>query len=225
MTTLVRQLDGTLLYPGQVVKRLYEPFMPGGSLPSWLAAQAGTASFADTANGSFPSYARFTTAASVNAGARLWYTLDIRADMYTAIVWTLGGLRFDADTPMAQRVRLELATTASSRGIALMQNQSAVTDTTCVMRGYIDATHFQDTTLNYQILADSGFSRNRRNITLAWLPLEGLAYVLEDDQVLGSAVVSNADKAGGVRPMLTMSTTDAVARWFEVTSVELRLYH
>jgi hypothetical protein len=216
-----RDPTGRIVPAGLTERRLYEPYIPGAAHPSWLETQAGTATFVPTSSAGGPGYVQIATAATVNAGARLRTTFQVYPSIYDEVAWTLYGLRFDTDTPSNYQVRFEISETGLDRGIALVQ----IGDGTCTLRAYTAAGVFEDTPLNYAILGASAHSRRPRNLTLLWRPKQQVAYVLENDQVMGSGSTAAATAAAGCRPMLTMSTNEAVSHNFKYAAAELVLRH
>lgn len=219
--TFVRDMDGKIVPRGRVSKRLYEPFIPGGALPSWLAAQAGTATFQSVSSSVDVSGATITTAASSGSGARLWTTFDIATPMYKEIIFSLYGLRFGNDDGFD--VWYQISQTSNDRGVSFMHNNAAG-DGGAFIRAH-NAGVNTDHTTGYNLKKTNGGSRKPRNITMRFRPNAGEVALMEDDQIMANAKIAGEFATTAVRPMVTLTSREAVAHSFTFAAAELILIH
>jgi hypothetical protein len=221
--TARRDPRGTLVPLGSFEHRFsYSPAF-GDALPTWLAVQAGTGTATNASSGSSAANYSVASAATANAGARLWVTQDIRPSQYDEIIFTLQGLKFSVDNGFD--IRIEIGATAQDKGISLRQdNNAGPNDTTATLRAHTGAGVFVDHTTHYVIQRLNGGSRKPRNLTLRWRPKIGEVLVLEDDQVMVvQSIGTEADAISACRPMVTLTTKDATARSFSFARLEVAL--
>lgn len=221
--TLHRTPNGGFVPLGRVEQRV--AFSPAftSALPSWLAAQTGTATVRTANYGSAPAHIEVAAAAAGGA-YRLWCTNEIIPSQYEELEATLHGLRFDSDA--GWYVLAGFGGTANDRGVILYHGDSGTTESTAVIREYVDASTARDTATGYQLQKPYGGSRRPRNITLLWRTRAREFFVLEDDQVMAKAPVS-ADVSTGtpVRFMFTVGATDGGTHYMRTGGVEVALRH
>lgn len=221
--TFHRDLAGNIIPAGRVSKRLYEPFMPGGALPSWLAAQAGTVTYDLASSSTAASGAKLTTAATNGAGARLWSTFDIYPAMHEEIIFTLYGLRFGNTD--GYDVWFQLSQTGNDRGVSFMHN-NATGDDGAFIRAHNSGGVNTDHTTGYNLKKSNGGSGKPRNVTMRWRPKRQEVALFEDDQMMGNAsIVGESLTTSGIRPMVTLTAREAVAHSFTFAAAELILVH
>lgn len=225
--SLNRNARGEIVPLGRVAHRAYWTPAFGDPLPTWITLPVGTGAI-QTANAqTAPANYRASTAATANAAARLrcapWSgsaAQFMAPGQYEEIIWTLFGLRFEADS--GWYVRFELGNDSQAAGLDLRQDDGAAT---AKVRTHLDSTTFLDRSTYIQLQKPDGGSTKPRNLTLRWRPRTREFYVLQDDQVLTAVTYAAGEinLANLIYAQVTFNTSAATSQAFRFQATELVL--
>lgn len=176
---MIRDASGAPIHTGRNYKRWVEQFGVSSALPAWIQAGSGTVSFFTTASSDGRSVV--TSAATLNAEARLETAVRFDTTFLTEIAVTADGLFFNVDSSIEPSIRLD-NDGGSGAGVALTQNAS---ENTAVIRIY-NASGNVFVPTNYQ-LRGGGVAVARRSVTLRWNQLTGEVFVEESGAVMAYA--------------------------------------
>lgn len=217
--SIPRDLAGTPFPAGKIHRTLDGP--PVGTtttLPPWLTALAGTATFpaAPDVWG-----VKMTTGTGAGSQATLATSFALDSTLFRQIRWTVDGLWIDSSATGAT-VSVGIHNAAATAGVVLFGLASSGT---CVARTLTPGADV-DTDLAYSW---SGTEASRsRCITLDLRPIDRALYLMVGDQVIqGGAIDMAEDFVDGllVPQVSIMNSTGGTGRWWRAAQVRLDLVH
>lgn len=188
---------------GRVHKTFAADFGVDAALPSWLQAGAGTASIIGVGSGQ--GAARVTSGAVSGNVASLQTAALFDPSQFTELAVTVEGLSFNTDALMAPSLRMDIG----GAGVALVQNEVEATSSFRIVGG---TNTFIPVAYPFR---GGGLATQRRNLTLRWRIRTQELFVEEDGEVYGYAQSSALLTTATVRPLVNVTTKQAVAAWVQ----------
>ena len=200
---------------GKVIKELKETWI-AGTMPSWLEASSGTASYGATATSS--GYIQVTSGTANGNLAVLRTTGTYGPTHYREITWHLDGLRFDTADGSLIDVEIQIAGTNAGG-----QARTAYSETNSPT--YLEARNASGNLrldLDYDLVRTAG--AYSRNVALMIRPDDREIYLLEDDQVMGYLDAGDSWAEGvALRPLIALTNRNAASHYFRIAQARLTL--
>lgn len=213
---LLRRNDGSLVPSGRVHRTLVEPFINASSLPSWLAVDAGSATYGAMAT--TRGYLQVTAGTTVNDLARVKTAFTFDTADYREIRFTVEGLQLSGGT-----ATVTFGLQGTDCGAAFEDVAGSAIDVQLKVRHVGGPTTVLDNDF-YRLRGTNG--NGVRNLTFMVRPAEGFVYLLEDDQVMIAHDTSALWTDGLVDARFQLQTkTAGTGENFQVSQVKLDLIH
>lgn len=206
---------GQVIPHGKVTRSKVADFLDG-TMPPWLEASAGTASFVTPAAAA--GHLQVTSAAVLDGTATLRTAFEFDPQHFKAVAWTVEGFSLSTDTEAAVFMSIGDAPDAT-RG-AVVYHLATQANPRLSGRGSGTGTAIAQ----YQIRSN-GEGVKRRNLTLLWLPADDEAYLLTGDQPIVHLKHAGFNPVGLCRASISVQTKAATAHHFRVAQVKLDLTH
>lgn len=199
--------NGLWVPPGLWALKTKDDDFSAGSMPSWLTATAGTASY-----GTLPASCplTITSAAGASQVARLAGASTFTTTVWAGMLWELDGLKFSTGTAS---IAIGI-TGSSSSGIYLRQLD---TEDVPYLRWGGGA---GQQTVN---LALRGNATGVRNLKLVYDFRRKSAYVYSNDQCVGAIEDASAITEGAVSPSVSITSTSSASTAVSLSVMRARM--
>lgn len=211
---LPRDLEGRIVPPGRITKRISADFMFDSALPSWLVVTSGTLTNVlglDASGGR----ALVTTGTTTGDTATLSTTVGVDISRMESVRWDLEGFVTN-NVGTTLDLNVGLRDTGNTAGVYFTQAGGSTNGVRCRYAG--DTTTGQASNAN---VINLGEGNRNKNISFLLLPKLKHAYYLEDDQVGADWDLSANLPLGVITPSVTITTKDAAAKNFRIHRVAL----